>query len=485
MAHFPNTPLYDDVLHLVRLEGDINDLELVGEVPADLDGAFFRVHPDPQYPPMYENDQFFNGDGMVSQFRIKDGKIRFRQRYARTDKWKLEREAGRALFGVYRNRQTDDPSVKGEIRGTANTNVMVHAGKLYAMKEDSPCLLMDQDTLETVGYTDFGGALTIPTFTAHPKIDPDTGNFCGFGYAVEGDLSTACQYFEIDPSGKIVRKANFSVPYYTMLHDFGIAGDYAVFNVSPFTSNQDILDRQMPHFMYDRKLPFYLGVMRRDGDGSDMRWFRLEPGICGCHVMNAFQDGTRIHFDFPVSQTTSLPFFPEMDGTPFNPEEATTWLNRITVDLASNSDEITSIKQIGQAPGEFPRIDDRYTGKPYRHGWMITYDFDKPYNGQPGPFVGVINTLTHFDHATGKETSWWCGPDGALQEPAFIPRSADGAEGDGYIIALVDNHITNYSDLCIFDAQQVDKGPICRAKLPVRLRQGLHGNWVDGSRLAA
>ena len=485
MVHLPNSPLYQDVLHLGRIEADIADLELEGEVPAGLDGAFFRVHPDPQFAPMYSDDQFFNGDGMVSQFRIRDGRIGFRQRYARTDKWKLENAAGKALFGVYRNPQTDDPSVRGEVRGTANTNVLVHAGKLYAMKEDSPCLLIDPNTLETEGYTDFGGALPIPTFTAHPKIDPGTGNFCGFGYAIAGELSTACRYFEIDPAGKVVHTADFTLPYYTMLHDFAIAGDYAVFNVSPYTSNQEILDRRMPHFMYDRRLPFHLGVMRRDGDGSDMRWFTLDPSICGCHVMNAFQEGSRIHFDFPVSQTTSLPFFPEIDGTPFDKEAATTFLSRMTVDLASNSDVITSVERIGQAPGEFPRIDDRFAGKPYRHGWMITYDFDKPYNGQPGPFVGVLNSLTHYDHATGKEQSWWCGPDGALQEPAFIPRSPDAAEGDGYLIALVDNHITNYSDLCIFDALDLAKGPLCRAKLPIRLRQGLHGNWVPADKLAA
>ncbi len=136
-------------------------------------------------------------------------------------------------------------------------------------------------------------------------------------------------------------------------------------------------------------------------------------------------------------------------------------------------------------PGEFPRIDDRFAGKPYRHGWMITYDFAKPYNGPPGPFAGVINSLTHYDHATGEEQSWWCGPDGALQEPCFIPRSADAPEGDGYLIALVDDHLANYSDLCIFDALDVAKGPICRAKLPIRLRQGLHGNWASGAKLAA
>lgn len=485
MVHFPHEPLYEDVLRLVRLEGDIKDIETDGEVPTDLDGAYYRVHPDPQFPPKYPNDQFFNGDGMVTMFRIKDGKIDFKQRYAHTDKWKLENEAGKSLFGQYRNPLTDDPAVKGKIRGTANTNVMVHAGKLLAMKEDSPCLIMDKHTLETDGYTDFGGGLTIPTFTAHPKIDHDTGNFCGFGYATEGPLTDDCSYFEIDPAGKVVRKFDFKVPYYTMLHDFAIAGDYAVFNVSPYHSEMEVLEQHRPHFYYDRKLPFYLCVVRRDGDGSDMRWFKLAPSVCGCHVMNAYQDGTKIYFDIPISKTGSLPFFPEKDGRPFDPQEAITRLTRFTVDMASNSDDITQVEQIGEMPGEFPRIDDRYAGKKYRHGWMITYDFDKPYNGPPGPFAGVINSLTHYDHETGEEASWWCGPDSALQEPCFIPRSKDGPEGDGYLITLIDNHITNYSDLCIFDALDVAKGPICRAKLPIRLRQGLHGNWADRDKLAA
>ena len=140
MSHFPNTRGFTGTLRPLRLEGDILDIETEGDIPEQLSGSFHRVHPDAQFPPKFEDDQFFNGDGMVSLFRFRNGKVDFRQRYAQTDKWKLERAAGRALFGAYRNPLTDDDSVKGRIRGTANTNVMVHAGKLYAMKEDSPCL---------------------------------------------------------------------------------------------------------------------------------------------------------------------------------------------------------------------------------------------------------------------------------------------------------------------------------------------------------
>ena len=244
-----------------------------------------------------------------------------------------------------------------------------------------------------------------------------------------------------------------------------------------------MLEQDRPHFYYDRSLPTYLGVMRRNGDGSDMRWFKHDAGLCSCHVMNAFVEGTKIHLDTPASKIGSLPFFPDKDGAPFDQELAMTELSRITIDLTSNEDVVESVTKIGNAPGEFPRIDDRMAGKPYTHGWMITYDLAKPYNGPPGPFAGVISCLTHFNLATGKEESWWCGPDGSLQEPCFVPRHKDSAEGDGYIIALVDNLITNYSDLVVLDALRLSEGPIARAKLPIRIRSGLHGNWADASKL--
>ena len=90
-----------------------------GEIPAGLNGAFYRVQPDPQFPPRLGDDIAFNGDGMITRFHIHDGKVDFRQRWAQTDKWKLEKAAGKGLFGAYRNPLTDDESVQGAIRSTA------------------------------------------------------------------------------------------------------------------------------------------------------------------------------------------------------------------------------------------------------------------------------------------------------------------------------------------------------------------------------
>ncbi|TLZ24282.1 MAG: carotenoid oxygenase family protein, partial [Gammaproteobacteria bacterium] len=230
MAHFPKTAAFTDFNTPSRIEADIVDLAHEGAIPRELNGAFFRVQPDPQFPPRLGDDIAFNGDGMISRFHIHDGRCDFRQRWARTDKWKLERAAGRALFGAYRNPLTDDESVQGRIRGTANTNAWIYGGKLYALKEDSPALVMNAATLETEGYTSFNGKMTGQTFTAHPKVDPKTGNMIAFGYASSGLCSEDCTFYEITPAGELIRELWFKAPYYCMMHDFAITADYALFH---------------------------------------------------------------------------------------------------------------------------------------------------------------------------------------------------------------------------------------------------------------
>jgi len=485
VTHFPNSPSFTDFFTPSRMEGEVHDLDVVGEIPAELNGAFFRVQPDPAFPPLLGDDIAFNGDGMITQFRFENGRVHFRQRYAQTDKFKLERKAGRALFGAYRNPLFDDPSVKGEIRGTANTNAFVHGGKLYALKEDSPALVMDPVTLETEGYTNFHGRMTGQTFTAHPKIDPDTGNMIAFGYASKGILTLDMTYYEVTPEGELVREIWFEVPYYAMMHDFAITKDYALFHVVPSTGNWERLHNKQPHFAFDTTLPVYLGVLpRREGaTAADIRWFKRDNCFAS-HVMNAFQEGTKIHFDTPEAKNNMFPFFPDIHGAPFNPIEAASFLTRWTVDMASNSDAFESMTRLSNMIGEFPRIDDRRAGLPYRYGWLLVMDPSKPVELKGGSAGGMLmNTLGLVDHQSGKEQRWWCGPVSSLQEPCFIPRSKDAPEGDGWIVQVCNRLEEHRSDLLLFDALDIEKGPIAVARIPLRLRFGLHGNWATAEEM--
>ena len=107
-----------------RFEADVYDCEVWGKVPADIDGSFYRIQCDFQYrPPQNEWPTGFNGDGHVSRFYFKDGNVNYRSRYVQTQRLQAERDAHRRLYGVYRNRYTDDPSVAKLDRSAANTHL--------------------------------------------------------------------------------------------------------------------------------------------------------------------------------------------------------------------------------------------------------------------------------------------------------------------------------------------------------------------------
>jgi carotenoid cleavage dioxygenase len=380
-----------------------------------MNGAFYRVQPDPQFPPKMADDIAFNGDGQVTMFHFHDGVVDLKHRFVQTDKFKLERAAGKALFGNYRNPLGDDPSVKGRYRGTANTNVIGHAGRLYGLKEDSPPVVMDPVTLETLGYWNFDGKMTGQTFTAHPKIDPLTGQMIAFGYAAKGLLTRDIVYYEISPQGELTKETWFELPYYCMMHDFGVTRDYAVFHVVPCISSWERLEKGLPHFGFDTKKEIYLGVLPRKGSASDIRWFTA-PNLFASHVMNAFNEGTRVHFDIPVSKNNFFPFFPDVDGAPFKPQEAHTFLTRWTVDMASKGDSFESMTRLCDMIGEFPRIDDRHAMAKYRHGWMLVMDLEQPCELKGGRSnAGILmNTLARYD--TDRETEqWFCTAAGAFQ----------------------------------------------------------------------
>ena len=479
MAVFPDSPSFTGFNTPSRIEADIAGLVHHGVIPPELNGAFYRVQPDPQFPPRLADDISFNGDGMITRFHIHDGQCDFRQRWAKTDKWKLENEAGKALFGAYRNPLTDDDAVEGEVRGTANTNAFLYGGKLWALKEDSPALLMDPATMETDGYTRFQGRMKGQTFTAHPKVDPQTGNMIAFGYAASGLCSDDVAFYEISPDGELVQEICFKAPYYCMMHDFAITPDYAVFNVMPSIGSWERLEKGLPHFGFDTTLPVYLGVLSRKS--GDIRWFKTGNSF-NSHVMNAFQDGSKVHFDIPVAKNNMFPFFPDVHGAPFNGMEAMSYLTRWTVDMASNSDAFDSETRLTDTAAEFPRIDDRYAGQLYRYGWMLEMDMHRLVELKGGSAGGLLmNCLFLKDHQTGAEQHWWCGPVSSLQEPCFIPRSKTAPEGDGWIVQICNRLEEHRSDLLLFDALDIEKGPIATINIPIRMRFGLHGNWADAA----
>ena len=483
MQRFPDDPVYTGFHAPSRFELDIHDLEVEGRLPADLNGIFYRSAPDPQFPPKLGRDIYFNGDGTVTQFRFHQGRVHLRHRYVRTEKFNLERAVGRAVYGAYRNPYTDDPAVQGRSRGTANTNVMFHAGRLLAFKEDSLPVALDPLTLETRGEWDFHGRMTSVAYTAHAKLDPHSGEMVGFGYGAKGIFSRDVAYYVIGADGRIRHEAWFEVPYANLMHDFGVTRDYVVWPIIPVCQGEERAKAGLPVFGWDASKDIYLAVLPRYGSGRDLRLFRAPNQFCS-HVMNAFNEGPKIHIDVPLAKGNMFPFFPDITGKPFDRDAATSRMTRWTMDLAKPGDSFEA-RPLGQMVGEFPRIDDRYAMEPYRHGYTCVVDMARKVDtDRVGSITGLfVNCWGHTDHQTGREAAYWAGPVSTLQEPCFVPKSKTAAEGEGYLIGLCNRLVEQRSDLLVLDAQRLAEGPIATVRLPVRLRNGLHGNWYTNEQL--
>jgi hypothetical protein len=86
--------------------------------------------------------------------------------------------------------------------------------------------------------------------------------------------------------------------------------------------------------------------------------------------------------------------------------------------------------------------------------------------------------MAHYSWDGKTQDLYWAGPTATFQEPSFIFR-AGGGEGEGYIIALLNHLDVLRNDIVIFDAQCLNAGPIAIIHLPLKLKLGLHGNFVE------
>src|SRR5262245_37505687 len=130
MKPFPATPYLSGNFAPLLVECDANDLVIEGEMPRDLNGALYRVGPNPQFPPFGQSHHWFLGDGMVHALFIENGRVAYRNRWVRTEQFVAERAAGRRLYSSAFGGEASDPSVAGKPRKLANTNIVPHAGKL-------------------------------------------------------------------------------------------------------------------------------------------------------------------------------------------------------------------------------------------------------------------------------------------------------------------------------------------------------------------
>jgi carotenoid cleavage dioxygenase len=457
----------------VRSEDDY-ELKVVGRIPDALAGAYYRNGPNPQFDPQGNYLGIF-GDGMIHGFflepnkdggRAHGGRARYRNRWVRTPRWQAENQAGRQLFGYMGD--PNDPSVAHVCSSTANIHVVHHAGKLMALHEHSEPFELDPEGLERGAFLNTGGKRT-----AHPKLDPETGEMVWFAYfAGPQPFSNLIDYGVTDKTGTVTRRDRFAAPYPSMIHDFMVTRNYVIFPVMPFTGDFQRAMKGLPPMAWDPTKGGFIGVLKRNANVESIRWFEIEPKFF-LHSMNSWEDGEKIHCE--LTEFPHPPIFPNADGSPSQDVEGR--LTRWTIDLAGTTNRAQR-EQIDDLNSEMPRFDERFAGLPYRHGWYMANIQSKNPLRSTELIRLMHNAIAHIDLKTGKRAVRMLDPGDAAGEPVFVPRSASAPEGDGYIIALVYRAANDASELLILNAQDIADEPAAVLKVPRRVPTGFHGNFV-------
>jgi carotenoid cleavage dioxygenase-like enzyme len=464
-APYPSDNIYlRNGFEPIRFECDYADLVVEGEIPQGLSGTLYRIGPNPQFAPRGAYNPLL-GDGMIHAFRIHRGKVSYRNRWVRTDQWKLERAAGQALFATSGNPRDADPQVTGlKTDGIANTNLVSHVGRLLALEEGHAPIQIDPETLDTMGPWSFEGALP-DNMTAHPKLDPETGEMLFFANFPRRDFSGAIELYIVNPAGDLIRSRRITLPYASLVHDFAVTRDFIIFFVCPVTVSIERARSGGPAIAWEPDKRTWIGVLRRQTDTVDAQWIPTTASMVW-HVMNAFDDGNVINLDVCQQSTAA---FPSPTGEMPQPQDLKQYLTRWRITMTNRGD--VSQERLSEIACEYPRIDERRTGRQYRYGYVACL-------GGPGTGDPFHRAIGRFDHVTQRLEVYRPSTPCAVSEPIFVARNATAAEGVGYLLTVNFDERRNASYLAVHDALDMQRSPIACAHLDHRVPMGFHGTWV-------
>ncbi|MEK7266217.1 MAG: carotenoid oxygenase family protein [Pseudomonadota bacterium] len=441
----------------VREEVSQSDLPVIGEIPRNLRGAYFRNGPNPMTPPAGMH-HWFDGDGMMHGVWFENGRARYANRYVRTADFEAEIEGADAMPGIFSPSRTLEGR-RTVYKDTANTDVIVHNGRLLALWYISgQPVAIDLQTLETTGVEDFGGKLP-RNVSAHSKVDPVTGELVFFDYALyEPKMSLGT----VSADNKLTHFQEVDLPGPRLPHDMGLTENYAILHDLPVVFTESALRNRLWQIRVADQ-PTRFGVVPRKGGAP--KWFEF-PTCYIYHVINCWEEGD----DVVMAACKMVPNGYEPDLGSYGPYapmatvlalRAQPFIWRMNMKTGRGTET-----QLDDALSEFPVVNLDCSTRKARHSYHVVMD-DHVLQRYTG--------LLKYDLSSGRHERHEFGPGVYGSEPAFAPSGA--REDDGYVVAITSDTDGN-SEARIIDPANFSGAPLARVKLPQRVPAGFHGTWA-------
>ena len=449
-------------------EHDYRVDEIDGHVPAALRGTLFRNGSG-------RNDlggrwfpHWFDGDGMISKIRFDDAGIHYSNRYVATANYRDESKAGRILNRGFGKMRPFGPlgNAFRQPANVSNTSVVMQGERLLSLWEGGPPTALDPATLDTHGIEDFGGLAK--AFSAHPKIDPDSGELFNFG--IDYGAKTTLTPYRID-RGIATRLPPVTLPYPVMNHDFALTERYLAFCLGPILVHPLKFLLGLRSFdgalRWDGARPTMILLVPRDGRGEP-HWIETDA-FFQFHFANGFEEDGTLVLDlarYPNYSTIgeALRSYWQSEW----PARGMAALTRLRIDLGTGKVESQTFAT-GNA-NEFPSINPARTGKRHRFAYVTSNAIALE--------RGLQQRISRIDFETATVVSHDFGPAGYAGEPLFVPSRPDGAEDDGFVIVQVFDSVACRTDIVGLDARDLAARPLFTARLKHHVPFPLHGTFT-------
>ena len=453
------------------------EARIVGGIPKDLRGTLYRNGPGLFQRGNRRKRCLLDGDGMIQAFSFAAGSVRFRNRFVRTQKYIEESRQGRFIFPTWSTQAHG--SISGNMLGPsilsqANITVSEIGNKLYAFDENQKPYEMDFHTLDTITEATLGMPGDYKFFSAHSKVDGQTGERFLFG--LEQGARTTLHLLTLDSSGCLTRYRKHVLPWPTYIHDFFASERFLVFNFHPVQVN-------FLEYLSGQK-SFLDSMSWRPGDGnwvwvfdraSDQDPLRFQTDACWMwHSINAFEDKDVIVADFigyhnPDHILGAHPALVEIMKGRRGSYEFPGEIHRYVIELKPHR---LHHDKIVAGSYEFPCINSHNLCHPYRFGYCAV----KP---QADPF---FTGIARIDFTTCHAKTFIFNSNQFCGEPIFVPQpghhyDAESIHEPGWILVEVYDAGTHHKSLAVFEAESLTDGPTTWIHFDRYLPLGLHGFW--------
>jgi len=492
-------PSLETVFDTVPEEGSYRAEAIDGEIPCFLRGTYYLIGPARFVRAGLRYRHWLDGDGMVTTLRFdgegSEGTDRAPQlthRFVRTTKLVDEEAAGQALYRTFGTAFDGDRLLRGvALASPVNVSACFFAGRFLAFGEQGLPWELDPVTLETRGEHTFDGRLNALTpFAAHPKIDRETGELFNFGVSFSAKRPTLTLY-RFDAEGRQVFRRRHDLDLPRSNHDFGLSERYAAFYLSPHVMDMEALMTRgasvMGALSWQPERGSRLLVLSRE-DGSEVASIPIGQGYC-LHVANAFDSsdrGNRLIVDLLELEEPVYPDYQELPNLfervrPGRPV-------RLVVDL--DSQELIERREVAYHRAcDFPAVARANETHPTSDTWLLGISA----TGQEGR--KFFDELVHVRWDTPEEVAIYRAPEGRFLggEPVFAGNPGAGSGGSGagggdsstseprgVIIVQEIDPSARSSAFLLFDAFDVEKGPIARLENRTPLPPCFHAGFEPG-----